>query len=144
MTVNVAPSRPYRGPDKQHATEKERWLDVSFQVDRQIAEIERRDYVGDSFPCFFANVGPGITASLFGAKIDYLNDRTGWSEPVGNSPQQWQQIIESIADFDNDYWQAMWCMTAMAIEACNDRYVVVLQADRRRGLRLVHMVSDLS
>ncbi len=124
VTVTVKPSRPYAGPVSQHANAKDRWLDVQFQVEHGIALLEQHDYVGDAFPRLYANVGPEITAALFGVDIHYLDERTGWADPVVHSLDQWQNILDATPDFDNGYWRAIQRMTQLAIEACDGRYVV--------------------
>jgi hypothetical protein len=124
LTVFAKPARPYRGPVKQHATAEDYWFDIEYRLERRIAELEQLDYVGDFFPWFFANLGPEITGTLLGATLGYLDEETGWAEPVVHEVSDWQRIIDTKPDFDNRYWRTMERMTQLALDACDGRYVV--------------------
>jgi len=123
ICVSVKPTRPYTGPTKTHPTHRDRWLDVEFVVDCAIARMEQSDYVGDSFPVFFPNLGPEISATPFGCELEFSKG-TSWSIPIVKSPDQWERIIEMTPNFDNIYWQAVDRLTDYAIERCEGRYIV--------------------
>lgn len=91
VTIHVAPIRPYAGPVKQHAIPRDRWLDVEFRVDQAIAEMQRRVYLGDSFPIFWPNVGPEISAAPFGCELEW-GEHTHWSRPIIHLPEDWLRV----------------------------------------------------
>ncbi|MFW6336636.1 MAG: hypothetical protein ACOC3G_05870 [Phycisphaeraceae bacterium] len=123
VTLSVKPSRPADEPEADHASLEERWLDVAFQVDRIVAHLERRDYVGDALPILMPNVGPEITSTLLGVELEF-GETTSWSKPIVHEVEQWAEIAERPADFDNRYWRAIEEMTRLALEKCNGRYLV--------------------
>ncbi|MCS7310468.1 MAG: hypothetical protein RMK92_06460 [Armatimonadota bacterium] len=123
VTLHVLPSRPYRGPVKQHARLRERWMDVEYVVDAAIAWMECCDYVGDAFPLFWPNLGPEITATLFGCELEF-SKTTSWSKPVVHEAEGWHRILQMEPDFSNPYWQTVERMTDYAIQRCEGRYVV--------------------
>ncbi len=123
VTLWVKPRRPYGGPVSQHTTLRERWLDAEFAVESAIGEISRRDYVGDNFPVFWPNVGPEITATLFGCELEF-GETTIWSHPVVHKPEDWKRMITAPPNFGNVYWQTIERMTDYAIERCQGRYIV--------------------
>lgn len=123
ITLSVTPSRPYCGPRSTHANQRERWLDVEFVVESTVAEMERTDYVGDTYPIFWPNIGPEITSTLFGCELTFT-ETTSWSSPIVKNCDDWQRIIASPPNFANPYWQAMERMTDLAIDRCDGRYVV--------------------
>jgi len=123
VSVTVLPSRPYTGPVSTHATQAARWLDVLFVVESAIAEMARKDYVGDSFPIFWPNIGPEISATPFGIDLAFT-ESTSWSTPVIRSGEEWTRIAAAQPDFDNRYWRTMETMTDLAVELCRGRYVV--------------------
>ncbi len=123
VTVSVTPQRSYAGPHSQHEDERTRWLDVEFVVESAIARMERTDYVGDSFPVFWPNIGPEISAVPFGCELTFT-ERTSWSHPVVHDCDGWHQILAMQPDFDNIYWRTMEQMMDLAIERCDGRYVV--------------------
>ena len=73
VTIWVDPVRPYSGPRfLHHATQRERWLDGEFVVESAIATLEQRDYVGEAMPMFWANIGPELTATLYGCDLGFF------------------------------------------------------------------------
>lgn len=125
VTLHVKPSRPYNGPVSRHASQRERWLDATFIVDAAIARMEQHEYLGDSFPSFSANLGPEITATLFGCPLRFTA-HTSWSIPVVNRAADWESVLATEPDFQNEYWQAVEQITARAIDQCDGRYLVGL------------------
>ncbi len=123
VSLYVTPQREYHGPLKQHASLRERWMDVEFVVDSAIAWMECQTYVGDSFPIYWPNLGPEITATLFGCELEF-SESTSWSKPVVHEPEDWHRILQMEPDFDNPYWQTIERMTDYAIQRCEGRYIV--------------------
>jgi hypothetical protein len=123
VTLSVKPSRPYQGPVSRHATERDRWLDIEFNLATAIARMEQQDFLGDSLPIFWSNIGPEITATLLGCDLEF-GAHTSWSKPVIEDPAQWTEIARRPADFNNVYWQTMERATALAIEQCAGRFLV--------------------
>lgn len=123
VTLSVQPRRPAHAPEAKHESLEDRWLDVAFQVDRIIAHLERLEFPGDSFPVLMPNVGPEITSTLLGAELEF-GETTSWSLPIVREHEQWRDVAERSADFDNRYWRAVEDMTRLALERCNGRYLV--------------------
>jgi hypothetical protein len=123
VTLSVKPQRPYQGPRSQHETLRERWLDVEFVVESAIAQMEHTDYVGDSFPLFWPNIGPEISATVFGCELTFT-ETTSWSQPIVHDEEDWQRILTMPPNFENPYWRAMEEMMDLAIERCEGRYMV--------------------
>jgi hypothetical protein len=123
VSLRVKSDRQPKLPAKRHATHRARWLDVEFQAESAIAQMEATNYAGDSFPVFNPNVGPEITAALFGCEIEF-GETTSWSKPVVRAPDDWNKILARPADFDNIYWHTVERLTDCAIERCQGRYVV--------------------
>lgn len=98
-------------------------MDVEYVVDSAIAWMECQDYVGDHFPMFWPNLGPEITATLFGCDLEF-SESTSWSKPVVHEPDDWNRILQMEPDFNNPYWQTKERMTDYAIERCEGRYIV--------------------
>lgn len=123
VMVSVAPSRPYTGPIITHADHRARWLDIEFVVEEAIARMAQLDYVGDRFPLFWSNLGPEITATLYGCPLTFTAS-TSWSTPVVRTADDWPRLLATPPDFTNEYWQLMERMTDYAIERCEGRYIV--------------------
>jgi len=125
ITLWVKRQRPYRGPVSRHTTLRERWLDVEFIVDSAIAGMEATTFLGDTLPIFWPNIGPEITATLYGCELEF-GETTSWSTPVVHDPSDWDRIASAQPDFSNPYWQTCEAMTKLASERCAGRYLVGL------------------
>lgn len=123
ITFLLAPSREYDGPVSRHANLRDRWMDVEFAVDSAVASLRRYDYVADFFPMYMPNLGPELTATLYGCELEFGAD-TSWSKPIVHSPDDWPGVLHQPADFNNEYWQAMERMTDYAIARCDGQCAV--------------------
>jgi hypothetical protein len=123
ITLHVQ-SSPSDAPAKRHANANDYWFDIEYRLERHIADLQRQHFVGDSFPLVFANLGPEISGTLLGARLGYINEHTGWSEPIVRELDDWHRVIDTPPDFANPWWQAMERMTQLALDACDGRYVV--------------------
>lgn len=123
VSLSVRRSRPALVPEGRHTSHRERWMDIEFNVRYAIAAMEARDWVGDSFPCYFPNLGPEITSTLLGCELDF-GEETSWSKPVVHTPEDWRRLASTPPDFDNLYWRTMERGMDLAIELCRGRYIV--------------------
>jgi len=123
VTLWLGPSRPYTGPKSNHRTLRDRWLDVKFNVESVVASLETADYVADTLPVFWPNVGPEITATLYGCELEFGQD-TAWSSPVIHGPGDWEKLLSVPPDFNNLYWRTVEEETKYALEICRNRYLV--------------------
>lgn len=123
VLVGVKPSRPYAGPVSTHTEHQARWLDVEFVVEEALAKMAQTDYVGDRFPIFWSNLGPEITATLYGCPLTFT-ESTSWSTPVVHDAADWERLLTIPPDFANVYWQTMERMTDYALDRCAGRYIV--------------------
>jgi hypothetical protein len=119
----IEPDRPYQDPRRKYRTHRERWMDVEFIVDQAIAQLSRRQYMAETFPIFWPNLGPVISASLFGCAIEFSDD-TSWSVPIIQSSADWARIADASPDFSNEYWQTIERMTDYALERCDGRFLI--------------------
>jgi hypothetical protein len=123
VTLNVKPQGKYTGPTSNHASLRERWFDAEFNLERFIASMQQRCFLGDSLPVFFPNVGPELTSTLLGADLEY-GETTSWSKPIIHSPTDWEALLQRQGDFRNEYWLKIEEMTRLAIERADGRYLV--------------------
>lgn len=110
-------------PRQQSSTLRSRWMDVKYVVETAVEAMGRRVYPGDSFPIFWPNLGPEITATLFGCPLEF-GAETSWSSPVVLKSEQWHTIINTPPDFSNPYWRTIEDMMRYALEICDNRFVV--------------------
>lgn len=68
-------------PQKSYANYDEQWLDVDFRAQRLAAELAATEYLGDSLPIAWPNLGPEIYSAWCGCEYHFTAD-SGWSHPV--------------------------------------------------------------
>ncbi len=115
VSITIPPTRQAKLPDRPHASLRDRWLDVEYQVEAALSRLRARDWLGDSIPAWYPNVGPELTSTPFGCEL-HFSEQTSWSVPIIESVEQWQTMIDTQPDFDNVYWQTIERMTDLAIE----------------------------
>jgi hypothetical protein len=125
VTLATTPPRPARLRPSTHRTLRERWMDAEWNVDNAIARLEASEFPGDSLPFYMPNLGPEITATLFGCELEF-GETTVWSRPSIHDSSGWRGIAAAEADFDNPYWLANEKMTRLALERADGRYLVGL------------------
>lgn len=125
VTLSVKRQGAVRSPPARPATLRERWLDVEYVVDSSIAAMEGTTYRGDTLPVFWPNIGPEITATLYGCDLTF-GETTSWSSPVIHDPSEWARIANAAPDFNCVYWQKCEAMTRLAIDRSAGRYLVGL------------------
>jgi hypothetical protein len=113
------------GLRSRHASLRERWLDVEFQVESALARWEANPPMGDNVPSFMPNVGPDLTSTLFGAELEFGED-TSWCQHTVPDPAGWERMIASPPDFANPYWTAIEAMITRAAERFAGRSYIAM------------------
>lgn len=119
---------PY--PVKNHATLRERWMDVEFSVMSALCSCERTYYVGEAFPVYYPNLGPDVCATLLGAELEFA-PTTSWAIPF---VRNWKDV-DFTPRFEGEYWSVIRKMTDLALEVGDGKWIT--------GLTDLHMNGDL-
>lgn len=80
VTIPLPPKIPVEFPEKNHAREEDRWLDIEYRVEMHDREISSRRYLADSLPIVHPNLGPEIYSVWCGCELKYGKNTT-WTEP---------------------------------------------------------------
>ena len=89
VSITVPKAQPERpDPSKDHATIRERWLDVDYHVERALAYVMNTDYLGDAIPHAMPNLGPEVFSTFFGCELEF-GEYTSWSVP---SLESWDDL----------------------------------------------------
>ncbi len=67
-------------PTKTYASDKDRWLDVAFRAETIALHLENFEYIADSLPIAWPNMGPEIFSAWCGCDYKY-GENTTWTEP---------------------------------------------------------------
>jgi hypothetical protein len=108
-------------PQSHHATSAERWLDAQYQADLKLATLSNQEFLGDTMPVAYPNLGPEVFAALYGCPIHFGDYGTSWSEPILHD---WSQVDEVRLDWDSPYLAKLVEMTDLLLEAGKDRFIV--------------------
>ncbi len=98
-----------------------RWFDVEYQVTSFEQSIAGKEWVAETFPMFWPNLGPSVYSAFYGGRLEY-SEVTSWYEavvtdlddlsPIGGDP------------FRSVYFRKLEELTRAAIARGGDRYWV--------------------
>jgi hypothetical protein len=111
-----------------YASLRDRWFDAEYRVAQyvhQLPALPGSDCPAETLPIYWANMGPEITATLYGCELDF-SEGSSWSKPVVHELDDWRRILDTPPNFDNPYWQAMERMTDLALRQGRGRFLVGL------------------
>ena len=101
-------------------SQKARWYDAEYQVDRGIDIVEHSSFLGETFPLYWPNLGPNVFAAMFGSKLDF-GDVTSWAAPCVEDSDD----MDGFGfDPDNEYLKKLNEMTDLALEKCRNKCLV--------------------
>lgn len=107
-------------PDKQHASHRERWLDVEFQADRAAARMANTLFLGDAIPTVWPNLGPDFFAALYGCELEF-GESTSWSIP---NLHDWADSDKIRIDLDHFYLHKLEAIEAAMLERARGKFIV--------------------
>ncbi|MEX0777905.1 MAG: hypothetical protein WD042_19560 [Phycisphaeraceae bacterium] len=122
VTIYVKPAVDRRRVAKSHATLRDRWLDVDYQLDRFEAEYEASTYLAETFPIFFPNIGPEICATVFGCELEF-SEHSSWAQPIASSCRQ---ILDIEPNLDNQYWNTIRQLTQRSLARGKGRWITAI------------------
>lgn len=93
-----------------------RWMDI-HEAERARHSHRSTYFLAESLPVYWANLGPVITSTLFGAELIF-DDHTSWCDPIIHDSEDWERFLATPPNFDNVYWQAVEKCTAHALQVC--------------------------
>lgn len=119
-------------PARTHATLRERWMDIDYQVECAAIHAANTYWAGESLPIYMPNLGPEILTACYGAPLNFTED-SSWSEPI---LRDWADIPNLRIDPQNEYLRCILEMTRRALEVGRGRFLV--------GLTDIHPGGDLA
>ena len=75
-----------------HASQKERWFNVEYQVRKAKYDIENRLFFGDALPVTGPNLGPDYFPALFGGDIEF-EESTSYIRHWLHDWSEWDEVI---------------------------------------------------
>ena len=99
---------------------KARWFDAEFQVDSFLESIRGRTFRGETFPVFFANLGPNVYAAFHGLELEF-GEVTSW---IRHAVRDWNDLARLKFSRANEYFQGIEKLTQVALEKCRGKFWV--------------------
>ncbi len=99
---------------------KQLWFDTELVVDSFIKSLEGQQFLGETFPVYWPNLGPDVYAAFYGGELTY-GEITSWSHPI---VKDLDNISKLKFDKNNKYFKKLEEMTQYAIDKCQGRYLV--------------------
>jgi hypothetical protein len=95
-------------PAADHASAAACWMDAEYQAERALAELRNQEFLGDSMPVAFPNLGPEVFSAFYGCPLHFGNYGTSWSEPILTD---WDQASTLHLDWEHPYLEKLLEMT---------------------------------
>jgi hypothetical protein len=107
-------------PVSGHATPADRWLDTEYQTELKLAQLSNREFLGDSMPVAYPNLGPEVFSSFYGCPIHFGDYGTSWTEPILDD---WSQAANLQLDWDSPTMLKLHEMTDALLEVGKDKFI---------------------
>lgn len=108
---------------KSYSSDKERWLDIDYRVEQMAWGMENTEYLYDSLPICWPNLGPEIFSACCGCGYEF-GASTTWSIPVIND---WDTDFEKgRLNLDSPLFKILVDFTQKLIEKGKGKFIVGL------------------
>ena len=108
-------------PPSGHATPAERWLDAEYQAERWLAALSNQEFLGDTLPVAYPNLGPEVFAAFYGCPLHFGDYGTSWSEPILHD---WERVDEVRLDWESPYMLKLVEMTDALLQVGKGKFIV--------------------
>ncbi|MHB1296034.1 MAG: hypothetical protein ACYC4R_13680 [Anaerolineae bacterium] len=107
-------------PPSGHATPEDRWLDVDYQAELHLAMLTNQEFLGDTLPVAFPNLGPEVFSSFYGCPIHFGDYGTSWTNPILDD---WSTADSLNLDWDSPYLRTLHAMTDAFLEIGEGKFI---------------------
>ena len=107
-------------PPSHHAAPAARWLDAEYQAELALATLSNQEFLGDSMPVAWPNLGPEVLAAFYGCPIHFGDYGTSWSEPILHD---WSEVERIQLDWQSPYLARLHELTDALLEIGQGRFI---------------------
>jgi len=107
-------------PASHHANAEERWLDVEYQAEHTLATLSNQEFLGDSMPVAFPNLGPEVFSAFYGCPIHFGDLGTSWTDPILDD---WADVDSLRMDWNSPYLKKLHELTDAFLEVGRDKFI---------------------
>ncbi len=104
--------------ERTSASLRDWWMDGERLAELAVARSLHTEWLGDSLPTAWPNLGPEVFSAFFGQEMEY-GEGTSWSIPILHD---WKDVGKVRFDPDNAYYKNLKQMTATLLEAGRGTY----------------------
>lgn len=99
---------------------KDRWFDVEYQISKFENEMKDKQFLGETFPTYWPNLGPNAYACMLGGEVEF-GEVTTWAKHTLKSCRELEKVKFSL---DNPYFKKLEELTYAALSSCKNKYLV--------------------
>ncbi len=121
MPIGKPPEEQVPYPTSHHTSPRLRWMDAQYQAEIALASLSNQEYLGDTLPTTFPNLGPDVFPALYGCELDFGDYGTSWSVP---NLHDWKDVDRIQFDWNSPYLAKLHEMTDALLEAGKDKFIV--------------------
>lgn len=107
-------------PESRHGSARARWLDAEYQAQWHLAALSNREFLGDTLPVAFPNLGPELFAAFYGCPLHFGDYGTSWTEPILHD---WDQMDQIQMDWENPWLAKLHEMTDAFLAVGRDTFI---------------------
>jgi hypothetical protein len=108
-------------PASHHVTPEERWTDAHYQADLALAAGRNHEFLGDTLPVAFPNLGPEIFSALYGCPVHFGDYGTSWTDPILDD---WSEADQLQLDWNSPWLAKLHEITDALLEAGRGKFIV--------------------
>src|SRR5512146_129781 len=107
-------------PAEHHAGPAARWLDAQYQAELALALLSNREYLGDSLPIAYPNLGPEVFSALYGCPLHFGDYGTSWTDPI---LFDWKDADKVQIDWYHPYLNSLMEITNALLEIGRGKFI---------------------
>jgi hypothetical protein len=108
-------------PLSGHASARARWMDAAYQAELALANVKNCEFLGDTLPAVFPNLGPDLFAAMYGCELEFGDYGTSWSVP---NLHDWKDVDSIRFDWDSPYLKKLHEMTDALLDVGKGKFIV--------------------
>lgn len=120
FTLNKPPEERKPLPPSHHATSAERWLDAEYQAESSLALLSNQEFLGDTMPVAYPNLGPSVFSALYGCPLHFGDYGTSWTLPI---IEDWDQVRDLQLDWSSPYLKKLHELTDAFLEIGKGKFI---------------------
>ncbi len=106
---------------KNYPSLKDYWYDTEYHIQSFLHSLEKTEFLAETFPVYYPNLGPGVYAAFYGSPLDFA-ETTSWTGHIVKDIEK--DDFSRIAWRKNEYWMKIEEMTDAAKTAAPGKFLV--------------------